>query len=96
MTFKYCVFFGLGLGFLLGCSPKPPPVAVVPSLHEVKLTMEIWEASTEEEKFAQEMLQRLRREDKRLKSSAAWKEFRTTKLIPAFEETVGIPYRGRM
>lgn len=95
LVIRFLLIFCIASVF--GCGPaKPDPADAPPSLHEVKLTMEIWEASIEEEKFAPETIQRLRKEDKRLKSPAVWKEFRDTKLKPAFEEAVGMPYNGKM
>ncbi len=90
---KVCL---LTAGVLAGCGDSGQPtvesVLAVPGLDSTPLTVEVWQQNTGPEKFAPDVLQKLRRENPELKSREEWTKFESTVLKPAFiEETGGTP-----
>jgi len=78
-----------GCGSSSATTDAPQPNS--PSLATRPLTAEIWKQSTDQEKYAPELLARLRAEDPSLKSPASWKKFHKEIVVPGFQRDVARP-----
>ncbi|WP_145029154.1 hypothetical protein [Caulifigura coniformis] len=79
-------FFSAGCGSSSTALETAP--TDVPSLSTRPLTVEIWQESTDPEKYAPETLARLRAEVPALKSLANWKKFHREVVVPGFQRDV--------
>jgi len=71
------IFALLPVLICVGCGKeKPAPVVTVQVPTTGPITLEVWKAIQEEEKFSSDVLSRLRSSDPSLKSNKAWEKFR--------------------